>query len=195
MTLLGASFETGMRAHLAGELLAHRTYIVFRWFWYSCLSVVSSGWLSILFGPWIVVDDLSLFLVLRLCWEGWATHPSSQIRYYSVCRFLAECGNPNFKKHRFSSIWTVCLRNASTRSLHFDWQAALWADANRKSRFVCLLSSWIGYFSRPVAMSLSVRLLPSKIDEVNFERPFVLLGCRQSEPSWALSSSGRYQVG
>ena len=63
----------------------------------------------------------------------------------------------------FHPFWTLCLRNGSARSLHFDWQAACWVNGNRELPFDIFLSSSSGYFNRLGATFSSVRLFPQEL--------------------------------
>ena len=77
--------------------------------------------------------------------------------------------------------------------MHFDCQAAFWADGD-------FLSSSGSYFSRPGATSSSVRLFPVVVVEVIFGLSLVSLGCWQSQPIQLCRhpvdfKSGRFLVG
>ena len=56
--------------------------------------------------------------------------------------------------------WTVFLRNGNARSLHFDWQAACWANEDLESRFVYFLLSSSGAFNRHWATFSSMCFFP-----------------------------------
>ena len=150
----GASFETGVRTHCAEVLFAHRTYSVLRWFRDSWLSFVSSGCCPSYLAPRWLLMIFHRSLPFDRSGSGSERIPGLFVGVSGFVVFPLSAAIPICRSIDFHPFWTVCLRNRSAMLLHFDWQAVCWADGDRESRFVYLLSSLsVVFFTRKLLKS------------------------------------------